>query len=135
MGSPVWYVGHPYSKDIWLTSGVWFCRAVPLCLSFFNILDRSLTILQHYHPYWLYFVAFVVIIGGLITYFWYSTRKLHVFSFAAPIFKTYLAAEEQGQLDPAAPEYVSRRRGGPQPGLDGGVETIPTLPREGVTAV
>ncbi|EKM81801.1 hypothetical protein AGABI1DRAFT_54807 [Agaricus bisporus var. burnettii JB137-S8] len=31
--------------------------------------------LYHYHPYWLYFVAFVVILGGLITYFWYSTPE------------------------------------------------------------
>lgn len=29
---------------------------------------------QHYRPYWLYFVAFAIIIGGLITYFWHSTR-------------------------------------------------------------
>ncbi|KAF9466055.1 DUF914-domain-containing protein [Collybia nuda] len=73
--------------------------------------------LYHYHPYWLYFVAFVVIIGGLITYFWYSTP------------------EEQGQLDPMAPEYVNRRRGGPQPELDEGAESIPTLPRERGTLV
>lgn len=52
---------------------------------------------------------------------------------AATIVQTYLAAEEQGQLDPTAPEYVNRKRGGPQ--LDGGVGTIPTLPREGATTV
>lgn len=56
-----------------------------------------------------------------------------MFFVTATIFKTYLAAEEQGQLDPTAPEYVNRKRGGPQ--LDGGVGTVPTLPREGATAV
>jgi len=31
--------------------------------------------LQHYTPFWLYFVAFAVIIVGLIVYFWSSTRE------------------------------------------------------------
>jgi len=31
--------------------------------------------LQHYRPYWLYFLSFVVILSGLITYFWHSRRK------------------------------------------------------------
>ena len=48
--------------------------------------------LYHYRPYWLYFVAFAVIIGGLISYFWHSTP------------------EEQGKLDPQAPEYVNKQR-------------------------
>ncbi|QRW02950.1 Solute carrier family 35 [Ceratobasidium sp. AG-Ba] len=47
--------------------------------------------LYHYRPYWLYFVAFAVIISGLVAYFWHSTP------------------EEQGTLDPKAPEYVSAR--------------------------
>ncbi|KAG9088084.1 hypothetical protein FRC07_012667, partial [Ceratobasidium sp. 392] len=47
--------------------------------------------LYHYRPYWLYFVAFVVILGGLVAYFWHSTP------------------EEQGRLDPKAPEYVTAR--------------------------
>ncbi|KAF5383522.1 hypothetical protein D9615_003591 [Tricholomella constricta] len=47
--------------------------------------------LYKYHPYWLYFVAFVVILGGLITYFWYSTP------------------EEQGNTAPTAPSYVNKR--------------------------
>ncbi|KAF8074897.1 DUF914-domain-containing protein [Lyophyllum atratum] len=47
--------------------------------------------LYHYHPYWLYFVAFVVIIAGLITYFWYSTP------------------EEQGDTNPTVPSYVNKR--------------------------
>lgn len=51
--------------------------------------------LYHYSPYWLYFISFAVVIAGLITYFWYSTP------------------EEQGILDPKAPAYVERRRGGP----------------------
>src|SRR5260221_11935196 len=31
---------------------------------------------QHYRPYWLYFISFVIIITGLVTYFWHSTRKI-----------------------------------------------------------
>jgi len=49
--------------------------------------------LYHYRPYWLYFVAFVVILGGLVAYFWHSTP------------------EEQGQLDPQMPDYVTPRGG------------------------
>jgi len=51
--------------------------------------------LYHYRPFWLYFIAFSVVIAGLVTYFWSSTP------------------EEQGFLDPKAPDYVYRRRGGP----------------------
>ncbi|EJD52494.1 DUF914-domain-containing protein [Auricularia subglabra TFB-10046 SS5] len=47
--------------------------------------------LYHYDPYWLYFVAFAVVIMGLITYFWHSTP------------------EEQGKLDPQAPAYITKR--------------------------
>ncbi|KAG2011568.1 DUF914 domain membrane protein [Coprinopsis cinerea AmutBmut pab1-1] len=47
--------------------------------------------LYKYSPYWLYFISFIVIIAGLITYFWHSTP------------------EEQGILDPRPPEYVKSR--------------------------
>ncbi|KAF9054364.1 hypothetical protein BJ165DRAFT_1438283 [Panaeolus papilionaceus] len=47
--------------------------------------------LYHYRPFWLYFISFVVIIAGLFTYFWHSTP------------------EEQGILDPKAPDYVQKR--------------------------
>jgi len=49
--------------------------------------------LYHYRPYWLYFISFVVIIAGLITYFCHSTP------------------EEQGGriLGPQAPPYVNKR--------------------------
>ncbi|CAE6532432.1 unnamed protein product [Rhizoctonia solani] len=47
--------------------------------------------LYHHRPYWLYFVAFAVIIIGLVAYFWHSTP------------------EEQGKLDPQKPEYVQRQ--------------------------
>jgi solute carrier family 35 protein F1/2 len=50
--------------------------------------------LYHYRPFWLYFISFVVVMAGLITYFWHATP------------------EEQGVLDPKAPTYVERRRGG-----------------------
>ncbi|CAE6466902.1 unnamed protein product [Rhizoctonia solani] len=43
------------------------------------------------HLYWLYFLAFAVIVSGLVTYFWHSTP------------------EEQGKLDPQKPEYVQRK--------------------------
>lgn len=49
--------------------------------------------LYHYHPYWLYFVAYVIILAGLITYFWYSTP------------------EEQGKTNPTAPAYIKATRG------------------------
>ncbi|KAF5351503.1 hypothetical protein D9758_007197 [Tetrapyrgos nigripes] len=48
--------------------------------------------LFHYSPYWLYFIAFAVVLCGLITYFWSS------------------APEEQGELNPQAPEYVQAKR-------------------------
>ncbi|KIJ20861.1 hypothetical protein PAXINDRAFT_65683 [Paxillus involutus ATCC 200175] len=44
----------------------------------------------HYSPFWLYFVAFPVVVIGLIVYFWHATP------------------EEQGKLDPQAPDYVQR---------------------------
>ncbi|KAJ7733248.1 solute carrier family 35 member SLC35F1/F2/F6 [Mycena maculata] len=47
--------------------------------------------LYHYSPFWLYFVAFALVLIGLITYFWSSTP------------------EEQGELDPKAPDYVNTR--------------------------
>jgi solute carrier family 35 protein F1/2 len=47
--------------------------------------------LYHFRPFWLYFVAFAVVIAGLITYFWSATP------------------EEQGFLDPQAPDYVHSR--------------------------
>ncbi|KAG6854262.1 hypothetical protein C0991_008955 [Blastosporella zonata] len=53
--------------------------------------------LYHYRPYWLYFVAYVIIIVGLVTYFWYSTP------------------EEQGTLKPVAPSYVNKRGAIPVP--------------------
>ncbi|KAJ7043495.1 DUF914-domain-containing protein [Mycena alexandri] len=46
--------------------------------------------LYHYSPYWLYFVAFALVLVGLITYFWHSTP------------------EEQGELNPQAPAYLKR---------------------------
>jgi len=69
--------------------------------------------LYHYHPYWLYFIAFTVIIVGLITYFWHSTP------------------EEQGGLNPAAPTYVNKR-GEPPRNLNETEEpSMPSLAREG----
>ncbi|KAF8341184.1 DUF914-domain-containing protein [Amanita rubescens] len=44
--------------------------------------------LYHYKPFWMYFVSFFVVIVGLVTYFWTS------------------APEEQGILNPQAPEYI-----------------------------
>ncbi|KAI0741890.1 hypothetical protein C8Q80DRAFT_1196879 [Daedaleopsis nitida] len=50
--------------------------------------------LYHYTVYWLYFVAFAIVIGGLVIYFWHATP------------------EEQGKIDVRAPEYVQPREGG-----------------------
>jgi len=47
--------------------------------------------LFHYKPFWLYFVAFAVIIFGLVVYFWSSTP------------------ESQGKVEPRAPSYVQPR--------------------------
>ncbi|KAI8996554.1 DUF914-domain-containing protein [Trametes punicea] len=49
--------------------------------------------LFHYSVYWLYFPAFAVVILGLIIYFWHATP------------------EEQGKIEPHAPEYVNHRGG------------------------
>jgi len=57
--------------------------------------------LYHYRPYWLYFISFVIIIAGLITYFWHSTP------------------EEQGVLDPKRPAYVNARSTERQQPVDG----------------
>ncbi|EGN96593.1 hypothetical protein SERLA73DRAFT_184677 [Serpula lacrymans var. lacrymans S7.3] len=48
--------------------------------------------LFHYSPFWLYFPAFVVVVVGLIIYFWHATP------------------EEQGHLDPKVPAYITRMR-------------------------
>ncbi|KAH9935919.1 solute carrier family 35 member SLC35F1/F2/F6 [Epithele typhae] len=49
--------------------------------------------LYHYKVYWLYFPAFVIVISGLVIYFWHATP------------------EEQGKIDPRAPAYVHQREG------------------------
>ncbi|OJT01880.1 hypothetical protein TRAPUB_7657 [Trametes pubescens] len=49
--------------------------------------------LYHFSVYWLYFPAFAVVLLGLIIYFWHATP------------------EEQGKLEPRAPEYVVQRNG------------------------
>lgn len=67
--------------------------------------------LYHYHPYWLYFISFIIIIAGLITYFWYSTP------------------EEQGGriLGPELPPYVIKRNESHTPDEEQ-PKTIPELP-------
>lgn len=49
--------------------------------------------LFHYSPYWLYFVAFAIVILGLIVYFWYATP------------------EEQGIVNIKFPRYVNVKSG------------------------
>jgi len=44
--------------------------------------------LYHYKPYWLYFPSFIVVLVGLVIYFWTSKP------------------EDQGNLDPQRPSYV-----------------------------
>ncbi|OCH93678.1 DUF914-domain-containing protein [Obba rivulosa] len=50
--------------------------------------------LFHYHVFWLYFVAFAVVLLGLVIYFWSATP------------------EAQGKLDPRVPDYVDKRATG-----------------------
>ena len=88
------------------------------CSSTYASLDlfvhpRANIIVQHYRPFWLYFIAFAVVIAGLITYFWSSTRKPPYFSLIFIHLFRDILAEEQGFLDPQAPHYVHRKRGGP----------------------
>lgn len=46
--------------------------------------------MQHYKPYWLYFPSFVVVLVGLVIYFWTATP------------------DEQGVIDPQRPKYVKQ---------------------------
>jgi solute carrier family 35 protein F1/2 len=69
---------------------------------------------QHYRPYWLYFIAFAVVIAGLITYFWHSTRERCLLSVSYHT-KNCSPAEEQGALNPTSPAYVKRRGALPIP--------------------
>jgi len=48
--------------------------------------------LYHYSPYWLYFPSFVVVIIGLVIYFWHAKP------------------EDQGKVDPQRPAYVRPER-------------------------
>lgn len=70
-----------------MASSAYFNLSV-LSSDFFGLLFGLF--LFHYQPYWLYFVAFSVVIVGLIVYFWHAQP------------------EEQGALDPRAPIYISR---------------------------
>ncbi|KAL5633323.1 hypothetical protein ACGC1H_003727 [Rhizoctonia solani] len=56
--------------------------------------------LYKFRPYFLYFIAFGVIILGLLTYFWHTTP------------------EAQGEVDPQKPDYVLRRESERGPGQD-----------------
>lgn len=68
---------------------------------------------QHYKPYWLYFVAFVIVIFGLIVYFWKATRaSLACHSMLHIVSQSYSPAEEQGITDIKYPKYINVRGGG-----------------------
>lgn len=71
--------------------------------------------LYHYHPYWLYFVSFVIVIAGLITYFCHSRP------------------EEQGGrvLGPEVPSYVQKRGHKARVDEEQAVADMPTLPSRG----
>ncbi|VDC06515.1 unnamed protein product [Peniophora sp. CBMAI 1063] len=70
-----------------LSSSVYYNISI-LTSDFFGLLFGLF--LFHYSPYWLYFPAFVVVIVGLVIYFWHSTP------------------EEQGKLDIQTPAYLDR---------------------------
>lgn len=59
----------------------------------------------------MYFVAYVVVIIGLIAYFWYSAREsLITWDMVPNSDLTFSAAEDQAELAPEAPKYVQERR-------------------------
>jgi len=60
-----------------------------LSANFFGLLFGLF--LYHYRPFWLYFLAFAVIICGLVCYFWSTTP------------------EAQGKVDPRSPSYIHPR--------------------------
>jgi len=74
--------------------------------------------LYHYHPYWLYFISFVIIIAGLITYFWHSRP------------------EEQGGriLGVETPSYVNKRGEPTKQDEEQTVAGVPTLSSYGTAA-
>ncbi|KIM33701.1 hypothetical protein M408DRAFT_59847 [Serendipita vermifera MAFF 305830] len=57
-----------------------------------------------FHPYWLYFFAFVVVLSGLVTYFWHTARKY--LGFLSSFLSHGFCAAEQGKVDSAIPAYV-----------------------------
>ncbi|KAF9646244.1 DUF914-domain-containing protein [Thelephora ganbajun] len=71
-----------------LASSVYFNLSL-LSSDFYGLLFGLF--LYHFQPFWLYFVSYVVIIVGLICYFWSSTP------------------ESQGKVDPQAPSYIHPR--------------------------
>ncbi|KAF9786380.1 DUF914-domain-containing protein [Thelephora terrestris] len=68
-----------------LASAVFYNLSL-LSANFFGLLFGLF--LFHYRPFWLYFVAFPVIIAGLVCYFWSATP------------------ESQGNVDPRSPSYI-----------------------------
>ncbi|KAF9642087.1 DUF914-domain-containing protein [Thelephora ganbajun] len=72
---------------IYRSSGSVFCNLNLLSANFFGLLFR-LPFLHGYRPSWLYFVAFPVIVAGLVCYFWTATP------------------ESQGTVDPRPPSYI-----------------------------
>ena len=83
-------------------------RLVPLRVSgFVSSLFASLVYItpQHYRPFWLYFIAFAVVIVGLITYFWHSTREQSLSQFCV-VLSTSFASRRTGK---AQPRFASLR--------------------------
>ncbi|KAF9232901.1 DUF914-domain-containing protein [Melanogaster broomeanus] len=65
-----------------------------LTSDFYGLIFGERAFPKHYSPYWLYFPAFVVVVGGLVIYFWHATP------------------EEQGPSDVHTPRFVRAIQGG-----------------------
>ena len=66
---------------------------------------------QHYSVYWLYFIAFAVVIIGLIIYFWSAPRTSHsIHPLGVMLTRLVLVAEAQGKIEPRIPAYIERQR-------------------------
>jgi len=56
--------------------------------------------LYGYQPYWLYFVAYVIVVGGLIVYFWHTAPEEGIYDPKPPPYVTIRSAKKQA--DPEA---------------------------------
>jgi len=58
--------------------------------------------LYGYKPYWLYFVAYVIVLGGLVVYFWHTAPEEGIYDPKPPPYVTIRSARKQA--DPEIPK-------------------------------